>query len=210
VRIKIVVAGGLALTVIAVLLVLLHAPATVIATNGIPATSALGATKQDVDVCQADETLPAGTSAIRLAVEATTGPRVSVEVLEGARVIARGAAGTAWFGSVVTLPVGPLRRTVSHTRVCFQLSQLSGYVQVVGARTSPAVAGTVNGANMGGRVRIAYLGPSGHSWWSLGGAVIEHMGLGRAASGTWIVLPIVLLAAGAFALASWLVIRELG
>jgi hypothetical protein len=209
VRIKIVLATGLALIAIAVFVVLLHSPATVVATNGIPPRALIASTNADAGLCQAGETLPAGTSAIRLQIVATTGPRVSVDIFEGGRVFTKGTLGPGWFGSVVTVPLPPLRRSLRHATVCFQLSSLSGQVAVYGSQTNRASAATVNGRPLSGRVRIVYLAPARESWWSMAGAVIEHMGLGRAASGTWIVLPIVALAAAAIAVGSSILLREL-
>lgn len=208
-RIKIVLVAGLALIAIAMLVVLLRSPATVIATNGVRPNKLLGVAQEDVGACQRGETLPAGTSAIRLQVEATSGPRVSVEALEGGRILARGSLAPAWYGSVVTIPVGPLHRTLSHATVCFQLSSLSGQVALYGSSTSRAIAATIAGKPISGRLRIVYLAPARESWWSMAGAVIKHMGLGRAASGTWIVFPIVILAASAIAVGSALLLREL-
>jgi hypothetical protein len=208
-RIKIVIATGLALVAISVIVVLLHTPETVAATNGIQPTAELGATPTSASACQAGEALPAGTSAIRLQIEATTGPRVAVEVFEGAHLVTRGTEGTSWFGSAVTIPVRRVNRAFPHTKVCVKLSDLSGLVVFSGAPTSPRVAATVNGKPLPGRLRIVYLEPARESWWSLAGAVIQHMGVGRAASGTWIVFPIVALAAAAIALGSWSLTREL-
>ena len=208
-RIKIVLATGLALTAIAVLVVLLHSPSTVAATNGIQPRTLLAVATQETSACQADETLPAGTSAVRVALGAVTGPQVAVEAFEGSRVITRGTQGTAWYGSAVTVPVKPVRRAFRHVRVCFQLNFLSGYVVMHGAHTSPAAAATANGTSLPGRVAISYLRPARESWWAQAATVIRHMGLGRAASGTWIVLPIAALAACAIALGSWVLVREL-
>jgi hypothetical protein len=209
VRIKIVLATGLALVALAVLLVLAHSPATVVASNGVASATVLGTTTGDARACQAGEALPAHTSAIRLQIEATTGPRVAVAVFAGTNLITRGTQGTGWYGSVVTVPVAPVGRAFAHTTVCFGLSDLTGLVALSGASTSPAIAATAGGKPLSGRLRIEYLRPSGKSWWSRAGSVIAHMGLGRAASGSWIVLPILLLGAGAIALASWTLVREL-
>jgi hypothetical protein len=209
VRIKIVLATGLALIAIAVLGVLAHSPETVAATNGVLPTSALGSTTNNAGACQGGEALPAGTTAIRLQIEATTGPRVAVGVFEGTHLITRGTEGTGWYGAVVTVPVGPVDHAYPHTTVCFQISYLTGLVVLYGAPTAPTVAAIANGKHLPGRIRIVYLRPARKSWWSLAGGVIEHMGLGRAASGTWIVFPIVALAAAAIALGSWSLTREL-
>lgn len=208
-RIKIVLVTGLALIALAVLLVLLHSPSTVIATNGIAPNSLLGVAKEGIEACQKDETLPAGTSAIRLQVTATTGPRVSVQAFAAGHTLTHGTLGPAWYGSVATVPVAPLHSTVQHATVCFQLAALSGQVAVYGSPSSKALAATVDGHPMSGRFRVVYLAPTHESWWSRAGGVIKHMGLGRAASGTWIVLPIVLLALGAIAAGSSLLLREL-
>jgi hypothetical protein len=130
-------------------------------------------------------------------------------VLEGTRILTRGTEGTGWFGSAVTVPVPPLSRTLQHAKVCFQMSQLTGYVALSGGPSARAVAATSDGKPLPGRIRVSYLRPSGESWWSLTNAVIQNMALGRAASGTWIVFPIAALAAAAIALGSWALIREL-
>jgi hypothetical protein len=209
VRIKIVLAIGLSLIAVAALLTLLHSPSTVAATNGVQPSVRLVAASEDWGACQSGEALPAGTSAIRLALLATTGPRVSVEVFAGGRVITRGGRGSAWYGSTVTVPVRTLRRAVGHATVCFQLRMLSGEVDAYGARSDPTVAATSHGRPLPGRVRIVYLRKSRQSWLALAGTVIEHMGLGRATSGAWIVLPIAALAAAAIALGAWILVREL-
>jgi hypothetical protein len=209
VRIKIVIATGLALIAIAVFVTLLHSPATVAATNGVQPSALLAAATEATGACQGGETLPARTSAIRLQLEATTGPRVSVEVLQGRRVLTRGTEGTAWYGSVVTIPVKPLAHALTDATVCFQLSALSGEVALYGTQTRPAIAATGGGKSLSGRLRIVYLTPGSQSWWSLAGAVIRHMALGRAASGTWIVLAIMALGMASIGVGSWILAREL-
>ena len=208
-RIKIVLATGLSLTAIAVFIALLHSPSTVALTNGVQPSTLLVAATGDAGACQRGETLPARTSAIRLQIEATTGPRVSVEVLQDGRIVTQGTKGTAWYGSTVTIPVRSFDRTLTHTTVCLQLSALSGEVALYGATTKRTIAATANGRPLPGRLRIAYLRSAHQSWWSLAGSVIQHMGLGRPASGTWIVLPIAALAAAAIAVGSWILTREL-
>jgi hypothetical protein len=212
-RVKIVVLGGLALIVTGVLLVLARSPLTVAATNisgsSTPPTT-LDATTSSASACQAEETLPARTSALRLALEATTGPRVTIEIFAaGTRMVTRGTRSPGWYGSSVTVPVRPLKQTVTGAKVCFQVSELTGLVALLGIRTGPAHAATTQGRSLPGRMGIAYLRPSGRSWFSRAGRVLEHMGLGRAWSGSWIVGPIAALAAAAVGLASWTAVREL-
>jgi hypothetical protein len=209
VRVKLVIAGGLAITAVGVIVMLFHSPATVAATNGVPRTTIIGETEVPTGACQGEETLPAGTSAIRFGLAVTIGPQVAVKVLSGSDVVAQGVHGTGWDGEAVTIPVTPTKRTYSNVIVCFQLSRLTGYVSMLGTPTSPPLAATDGYQALSGRMRIEYLRPGTASWWSLAGTVIQHMGLGRAAAGTWIVLPIAALASAVIALASWMAAREL-
>ncbi len=210
VRIKIVLAAGLTLIAIAAVAVLLHSPETVAATNGIAPTTALVSARENAQACQAGETIPAGTTAIRLQIVATTGPRVSVQVRRGRHLLSSGTLAPPWYGAVVTVPIAKIERVVRHATVCFQLSELSGAVQAYGSPTPPAQAAHAAGKSLPGRISINYLRPGPQSWLSLAGGVAEHMELGRAASGSAIVVVIAALAAAAIALGAWTTNRELG
>jgi hypothetical protein len=208
-RIKIVLLGGLALTVLGIFLALLHSPTTVIATNGDEPIANLGPLQEHERICQAGETLPAGISALRLTIEAVTGPQVDVDVLAGARAITAGSRGTAWYGTAVTVPLRPLAQPHRNVTVCLRLRSLTGIVVAHGTYTPVAEAARSGEHALPGRLSISYLRPSRTSWLAQAGTVIEHMGLGRAAGGSWIVAPIALLILGAIALACALVFREL-
>jgi hypothetical protein len=65
------------------------------------------------------------------------------------------------------------------------------------------------GQRLPGRIDIEYLGSGQGSWWSRLLPVARHMGLGRAFSGTWIVLLVAAMVAAVGALAGRLVLREL-
>ncbi len=208
--VKLALVAGLTITGIAVLATLLHAPSTIAGTNGITQMTILAATGSDTGACQTRETLPGGTSAIRLGLEASMGPQVTVKVLSGSQVVTQGMAGPGWAAGELTFAVRPVRRTYSHVTVCFRLRLMTGDVRIFGERTPLAVAATSEGGGvLPGRMKIEYLRPGPESWWSLVPAVVRHMGLGRAASGTWIVVPIAALAAAVVALASWAVLGEL-
>ncbi len=208
--VRVVLAAGLTLIVIAAVVTLLHAPSTVAASNGVPRTAIVSKQASVSSGCQGGEALPAGTSAVRLSLDAVIGPRVTVTVLRGSRVVTSGTEGTGWYGSAVTVPVRRVDGGVADVTVCFGLRLETGDVMVVGAPTARAVAAVADGQPLSGRMRIEYLRRGDRSWWSQVVPVVEHMGLGRAASGTWIVLPIAALIAASIALASWLVVRELG
>jgi hypothetical protein len=76
--------AGLALLAIAIGLVLTRSPASVALSNGVSSKQQLVSLENgSADYCQAGESLPAGVSAVRLSLEAFTGPAVKVNVLAG-------------------------------------------------------------------------------------------------------------------------------
>ncbi len=208
-RIKVALAAVLALTALAVAVTLLRSPNTVAATNGVEAAEVIGIVSRDRSACQPAESLPAGSSAIRLDIDAPIGPRVTVEAYARRHLLTWGTLGTGWFGSAVTVPVKPLRRSFTDVTICFQLRDVGSYLALRGAHSDPALAMLLDGRRLPGRIGIAYLRVARESWWAQAGAVIRHMGLGRAAGGNWIAFPIAALTATAIALASVVLVREL-
>lgn len=208
-RIKIVLAGGLALVAVAALVTLLRAPMTVASTNGVQPSSTLVSAQSDAEACQAHETIPAGTTAVRLQIVATTGPRVAVEIRHAGHTLTRGAQSAAWFGGAVTVPIDTLDNAVANATTCFQLRDLSGIVQALGTPTRAGVAARANGKPLPGRVSITYLRSGRRSWLSLADGVVWHMELGHAIGGSLIVVIIAVLAATAIAFGAWTVTREL-
>ena len=202
-------AVGLALTAIAVVIVLSGSPPVLAGTNGVipvpypPLTSVPGGGGG----CQADETVPAGTSAVRLSLEASAGPRVSVAVLSGGRVIARGASVQGWLGRGVPVPITPLERTVHHATVCFSFAGAEERVSLLGVRTAPRSAVRSGPRVLPGRIAIEYVRAGSASWWSLAPSVARRMGLGRAWAGTWVAAMVALVMATGIVLASWLMLR---
>lgn len=165
--------------------------------------------KNELSACQAGETLPRATSAIRLHVEAFVGPRVTLQVREGAREIASGEHGTGWTAGVVTVPVRPLARTRANVELCYTV-YLDGFESgiFVGEPTSGAAAAQVSRGSLPGRIAVEYL-REGPSWWSRLGTVARHMALGRAWPGEWSVVAVLLLMLGVGALCSRAILREL-
>jgi hypothetical protein len=208
--VSVTLAVGLTLTAIAIGLTLTRSPLSVAATNGIPAEERLAVTTINAGACQANEVLPRGTSAIRISIQAFTGPRVKVKVLSGTHVLTSGELGSGWTGKGVLVPVRPVPSTTSNVKVCFALILKDEHVNISGRGTPPAVAArSEEGEALLGRVRIEYLRPGHSSWASLASMVARHMGLGHAWSGTWIVLLVATLTAGVAILSSALVLREL-
>jgi hypothetical protein len=208
VRTSIVLVAGLVLIAAIVGVTLARSPSTLAGTNSIRAENSIGITEVATRVCQAGETLPAGTSAVRLSLVAIIGARVSIRALADGKLITHGSRGAGWTGSVVTVPVRPLARSFSHVTVCFSLSDLNGEVEVSGQHTGP-VAVSALGQRLHGRFRVEYVRAGHSSWASRISSVATHIGLGRAASGAWVAFFILTLALGVVALSSWGIVREL-
>jgi hypothetical protein len=210
VRTPIVLATGLALIAAAIGVTLARSPSTLAGTNAVSAASTLAASASAIGACQSGETLPADTTAIRLSLSAIIGARVSVTVLSGRQVVARGTHGTGWSGGEVTVAVARVPRTVSHVTTCFALGELNGKVSLIGEPTPPsraAVTGT--GQPLRGRFRTEYVQPGRTSWLSLASSVARHLSLGRSPSGLWVVFFAAAAVLGVIAVTSWLIVREL-
>jgi hypothetical protein len=107
----------------------------------------------------------------------------------------------------VTIAVRPLPRAHADVTLCAHLGSLTGDVAALG---EPAGTGTTApDRSLSGRLSVAYLGTSARSWWSRAGAILDRLALGRAASGRWIVAPIVAFTLAAIALAARALTREL-
>ena len=207
--VRVALAVGLALTAVAVALVLSRAPEVIAGSNAIgPLPRALHAVPGSGSACQANETLPAGTSAITLSLEATAGPRVAVSVLSGSTVLTHGESANGWTGAAVTIPVEPVRRVVRDATVCFSFAGANERVSFLGAHTSTERAATSGGHAIPGRIGVEYLRSGSSPWWSLAHAIARRMGFGRAWPGGWVVLLVAALMACAIAIASWLIVRE--
>jgi hypothetical protein len=205
---RIALAAGLALTAVAVAIILSHSPEVLTGTNGIaPHLTRLTSVPGGGNACQTNETLAADSSAIRLSLETSAGPRVAVTVLSGKTVITHGDGVPGWLGDVVTIPIKPLDHAVHDTTVCFAFTGAHERVSFLGVRTPTRIAATSRAGTLPGRIGVEYLRPGSSSWWSLARSTSRRMGLGRAWAGTWIVLLVTTLMATGVALASWLMIR---
>jgi hypothetical protein len=209
-RASVTLAVGFALVAIAIVVTLSGSPLVVVDTNGTPASQELVQAGTGAGACQSGERLPAGISAIRLTLVAAVGPRVSLMVLSGGRVLTGGVAGSGWTSGAVTIPVKPLAHASSGVSVCFTLGLSPENVQMGGSLAPAAVAAqSTAGGALPGRFTVEYMRAGSSSWWSLARTVARHMGLGRAPSGGWVVLLLLALMASALASGSWLAVREL-
>jgi hypothetical protein len=207
-RVKVALAAGLGLIAIALAATLSHAPLT-IARESSPANQTLVSTNQAARGCQAQETLPRDTSAIRISLTSSLGPKVTVKVLSGKRVLTHGSYPPGWAGASVTVPVASISHTVTPVKVCFGLTSVNGKVLMRGEPSAPAVAAKSEEGALPGRMSIAYLRPGHRSWWSQATSVARRLGLGRAAAGAGNALLVLVLAATFVTLSSWLVVKEL-
>ncbi len=207
-RIKVALAVGLTLIAIAVVVTLTRTPLTV-AGRGTPPEHTLVSSTTPAAACQGGETLPRNTTAMRLSITSALGPRVSVQVFAGSRIVSHGAVPPGWSDASVTVPIAPLPHTVAPVKVCFAMTLLNGRVAMRGSRTGRAQAAQSQEGALPGRMNIEYLRPGGSSWWSQATTVAERLGLGRAAAGTWNAFLVMALAASFIALSSWLVVKEL-
>jgi hypothetical protein len=208
-KVKVTLGVGVALLVAGCAVILTQSPLRVVRSAARATT--LGSTIiGNAEVCQPNELLPAGVSAIRLSVGSYFGPKVRVRMLAGSRVITEGTRGPVWTGTSVTVPVKPLRYAASHVRLCMNIGPNT---ELVFFRESPAVASEAAefgpGASLGGKVGVEDLALSQGSWWSRIGLLANRMSIGHALTGTWVVWLIAALVAAVAVLAVGLVEREL-
>jgi hypothetical protein len=203
--------GGLALLAVALALAFAHKPLIVARATGTFAegSTPIATAQGRARYCQAEEVLPRGTTAIRLALYSPLGPRVRVSVSDGARTLASGEQASSWSGGTVTVPVGALSRTLRSATVCLSFQIRDGAVSLLGAQTSTAVEIHGGPLRIPGRLRIEYLRPGARSWASLVPSLICHMALGRAGSGSWIVFVAIALMLAVAILASRLLLEDL-
>jgi Predicted membrane protein (DUF2142) len=205
VRVGVALLVGFALIAATVGLVLSGSPMRVLGTNSFAEGSTALIIPSGSGLCQDGEVLPRGTSALRLDLDSNVGPRVTVTVLSRGHVLARGTHGSGWVGGNLTVGIARIRRTTRNAEVCFALAPARERVLLVGGpvRDSGLAVPPV-------RMGVEYLAPGQRSWWSSALSVARRIGLGRAPSGTWVVLlPVALMLLVAM-LAACLCLRELG
>jgi 4-amino-4-deoxy-L-arabinose transferase-like glycosyltransferase len=205
--VRIALAIGLALTMVALVLTLSGTPVTIAPRDTGLVEAELASAQHNSGLCQSGETVPAGTTAIRLSLKALIGPKVDVHVFAGGHVLTFGEREDGWTAATVTVPVKRVAHTVAHAKVCVAFAVKDETVVMAGTptpRSRAAVAG--GGQVLPGRLNIEYLLPGHSSWWSLALPVARHMGLGRAWAGTWVVLLVLVLMGVVLVLTVWRVL----
>lgn len=207
--VKVTLGVGIALVVAVSALVLTRSPPRVVRVG--VKTLVRGPTiPGTAEVCQANEVLPAGVSAIRLSLVGFYGARVGVRAYSGSRVLTEGRRGPDWTGTSVTVPVTPLDRTASHVKLCIDVGPNSEPIYLEGIETSTRETAVAHsGQPLDSRVGVEYLAAGRGSWWSRVLSVARHIGIGHLLSGTWVALLIAVLMAAVGALAIRLTLREL-
>lgn len=163
----------------------------------------------DAEYCQGQEVLPARTSAIRVSLQASIGPRVALSVSSNGHTIASGLQGSAWTGAVVSVPVRPLGETVAGVRVCVSFHAHHELLTLYG-KAIPGLPATHSGeGKLPGSMRVEYLRAGTRSWASMLSPIVHRMGLGRAFEGDAIAYLVLALLAAIAVLTSTLVAREL-
>jgi hypothetical protein len=188
---------------IGIAVVMSQSPAVVARTNAVRIVGPIAEVTGTYEACQSGELLPAGTSAIRLSLEAMFGPSVRVRVLQDDQTLTSGTQASGWSRQSVTVHVKPLPRAVAGVSVCFAIAPKDELVYVKGS----TVASTA--ASPEGRLfRIEYLRPGDRSWWALVPSVARRMSFGRATGGVWIILAVVAAMVALTAIVSLVVVRN--
>lgn len=201
---------GLALIVVAAILVPMHAPLAVAGSNSTHGENYLELEERGIlSNCQPAGTLPQGTSAIRIGVEGLYfSPATTVKILTGSRVIREGqhrAGGPSI--PTVTVPVERLANAVDGARICTTVGPALEPIRYYGTprHSSTPAANPLQEATL----RMEYLRPGTKSWWSFASSIAHHMGLGRAPRGTWIAFLVVVLMLAVIVGATRLTLEEL-
>lgn len=197
-------AGGLALLAVAIALTLSRSPLVVAGTNSVAPAHTVAETLGPNGACQSDETIPSGTSAVRMWLTSSVKPLVTVVVREGSQTVAAGYAAGGLLGKVTAVSIRPLPHALRHAQVCFAIARATQMVFLYGGRAPHPEPGEEPT-----KMTIEYLRPGAQTWWSLVGTVASRLGMGRAPAGRWIALLPLSLMTLVVLLASWTVITQL-
>jgi hypothetical protein len=182
--VKVALAVAIAFTVVAIGAVLSRAPLTVAGTNSVQVKAPVAFTHGNTSSCQTG-TLPQETSGIRVSLASGAGPRLHIRVLSGSRVVTQGERPAGWgLEANVVVPVRAVTRTVRNALICITVGRVVEPMPVLGVPTRPRSPQPLAFKDV--RLRLEYLRPGPKSWWSLASSISYHLGLGRAASGTWL------------------------
>jgi len=206
-----IVAIGCVLLVVGVAATLTRAVPVRTGTNAVLPVEALGGTVGRIEVCQDDELIPAGTGAVRVWARTTgrPGPALALVATDGRATIGRGTRAAGWSGKTATIPLRPVNHAERSARICVTVGASSSVTLAGESSDGPnaETPATAAGAELRGRLRIEYLTPVHHSWWSQLGTIARRMGFGRAPAGGGIAFAAALLVLAAASLGLWQLVR---
>jgi len=207
--VKIALAAGLAVIAVGLGLMLSSTPVSVAHTSSSKEEN-LGYTGESHTLCQSGETLPQGTTAVRLQLGTFTGPRLTLRVFAGTKLIDSGERGSGWTGRTVTIALRSVPSHSSVVRLCVGWAMGgSESIHVMGALTEPSRALRIDGAPERGRFGVEYLRSGRSSWLSLAPGIAHRLGLGRSPSGTWIAVLAALVMLAVVAISSRVIVGEI-
>ena len=203
-------AVGLVSIGIGIIAVLAHSPLTVVGTNSVPAKDYIELEeKGKLSNCQSAGVLPQGTSAIRFSIEGLHfSPAMTARVLMGSRVLREGhvLAGGPSIPNV-TVPITRLAHAVSGASICTTVGPAVEPIRFSGTprHTSAPHTDPLQEASL----HIEYLRPDTKSWSSFVPAIVDHMGLGHAPSGSWVAYLVLILMLSAIFIVVRVTLEEL-
>jgi len=200
-RVKVSLAGGLAVLLVAIGWALAQSPPTVARINLAGRAEAELAEEWggETRLCQTAEAIPSGTSAIRLALFSNFGPRVDLTVSGGGRLLRRGTVGSGWTSRQVTVPIGQLNGGVADAMVCASFRDTEETVTLLGETTPGSSTLTLNGRKLPAKLLIEYLKPGKTTWASLVSSIAHRLGTARALEGVWYAYFVLALVVGMIA-----------
>jgi hypothetical protein len=195
--VRAVLAGGFALLLVVLALILLQSAPRSAGSNFVPELGEVAKLRGPERRCQDGETVPADTGALRILI-GTYGrpaPALAVDVrapggsrLTSGRLAAGGPEGH------VDIPVRDLDRGATGVRVCVNVGGGGGRTVLYGSA---------------GRLHFEWLRPGSESWLALAPTVAHRFALGRwNPFGTLLLAALAVLLVAAWAAAAWLVLRE--
>jgi hypothetical protein len=220
-NVKVTLAIGIALVLVMGAVVLTRSPPRLLLASATPPRASLGVTQSELTICQGNEVLPAGVTAIRTSIVAFLGSNMQIAAYHNGQRITQGSRNPAWAGSSVTVPVTALDHTTSDVRICVAFVPNSELLQIFGAPTNRRNAAMFfkgnqltqqgppgEGALLRGRLSLEYFGPGRKTWWSQALTVATNMGFGHFIGGKWVASLAALLVAAVGVLAVRITLRE--
>lgn len=196
--VRAVVAAGFALLLVALAVTLLHSAPRSAGSNFVDEHEEVTKLRGPDRLCQAGETLPADTAALRLLIGTYGRPAPALRVVargRGGRIVTSGERRAGGPDGHVDIPIRQVDRLTPGLRVCV----------FAGAGGRTVLYGSA------GQVRFEWLRPGSESWLELFPTIAHRFGLGRWNPLGSLLLPAVaLLLLAAWAATARLVLREVG